>query len=487
MAQEIMVAGAIYEDVPSVRLPDSHGTFHPFVDTSDTTAVAADVAQGKTFHLADGSAATGTAAGATLVTKSITANGTYDAGDDGADGYSEVTVNVSGGGGGGGVDPKDVNFIDYDGTVLHAYTAAEFAALTALPENPTHDGLVAQGWNWTLADAQSYVAEYGILTIGQMYVTASGDTEIDIELVEGRLSPYLGLAPNGTVTIDWGDGSTPDTVTGTSLTTIVDTRHDYAGAGTYTIRVRVESGSLCLQGVLNGKAILHGGSGTSSVDNFYASCVSAVRMAQGVGMENGAFANCTSMASISIPAGVASVGTNVFYATGLTSATVPGGVTSTGGNVFSQSTKLRYVSLPKSIASFTSYAFNSASSLRSLALPPSITTLPGSTFSSNRALRRVSIPNGVTTIENSAIYGCWSLVSIVLPSSLTSIDKYALYGCNTLTSIHFTSARPPAVAAANVFTALPTDCKIYVPAGSLSAYTSAANYPSSSTYTYVEE
>lgn len=63
MAQEIMVMGAIYEDVPSVRLPDSNGTFHPFTDTSDTTAVAGDVAQGKTFHLADGTLATGTASG----------------------------------------------------------------------------------------------------------------------------------------------------------------------------------------------------------------------------------------------------------------------------------------------------------------------------------------------------------------------------------------------------------------------------------------
>ena len=34
---------------------------------------------------------------ATLITKSITANGTYDAEDDDADGYSSVTVNVSGG------------------------------------------------------------------------------------------------------------------------------------------------------------------------------------------------------------------------------------------------------------------------------------------------------------------------------------------------------------------------------------------------------
>lgn len=36
--------------------------------------------------------------GSTLVAKSITANGTYDPTDDNADGYSSVTVNVSGGG-----------------------------------------------------------------------------------------------------------------------------------------------------------------------------------------------------------------------------------------------------------------------------------------------------------------------------------------------------------------------------------------------------
>lgn len=33
----------------------------------------------------------------------------------------------------------------------------------------------------------------------------------------------------------------------------------------------------------------------------------------------------------------------------------------------------------------------------------------------------------------------------------------------------------------------PTGCKIYVPTGSLAAYTSTSNYPSSSTYTYIEE
>ena len=39
----------------------------------------------------------------TLITKSITVNGTYNASSDNADGYSSVTVNVSGGGGGIGI------------------------------------------------------------------------------------------------------------------------------------------------------------------------------------------------------------------------------------------------------------------------------------------------------------------------------------------------------------------------------------------------
>ena len=39
-----------------------------------------------------------------LIEKTVTANDTYDASDDDADGYSSVTVNVSGGGGGADVD-----------------------------------------------------------------------------------------------------------------------------------------------------------------------------------------------------------------------------------------------------------------------------------------------------------------------------------------------------------------------------------------------
>lgn len=53
-----------------------------------------------TYNVTDYASADVAVPGASLGTKSITANGTYDAEDDSLDGYSSVTVNVSGGGGG---------------------------------------------------------------------------------------------------------------------------------------------------------------------------------------------------------------------------------------------------------------------------------------------------------------------------------------------------------------------------------------------------
>lgn len=75
-------------------------------------------------------------------------------------------------GGGGVVDEMaDVLFIDYDGTPLFGYTLEEAHALTSLPTPPAHEGLIFDGWSYTLDELRN-VREGA--EIGPYYKTASG-------------------------------------------------------------------------------------------------------------------------------------------------------------------------------------------------------------------------------------------------------------------------------------------------------------------------
>jgi len=100
-SKNIVAKGTTYNGVESVTFPTSPSGTATFFEVSDTTATASDVLNSKYFYTAAGvkTQGTGAAPSPTLITKSITANGTYDAEDDDADGYSSVTVSVSGGGG----------------------------------------------------------------------------------------------------------------------------------------------------------------------------------------------------------------------------------------------------------------------------------------------------------------------------------------------------------------------------------------------------
>lgn len=63
MAQNIMLMGASYSAVPAVTLPKTGGGTASFTDVTDTTATAADVAQGSWFYTAAGVRTAGTSQG----------------------------------------------------------------------------------------------------------------------------------------------------------------------------------------------------------------------------------------------------------------------------------------------------------------------------------------------------------------------------------------------------------------------------------------
>ena len=337
------------------------------------------------------------------------------------DGYvSAIQAIPTGGGGSSGDASGQVKFIDYDGTIVASKTKAEINAMTSdsdLPSNPTHTGLTAQGWNWTLAQikAQLTAIPDGEIYVGQMYVTTSGDTEIDVEFVDSaRLSPILTIAVNGTITVDWGDNTTPDTVTGTSLTSRKAVGpHNYASTGSYTIKIGASTGNTYSFYGTSAYTLLRKNT-TDNQNRVYSNCIKNVRIGNGItSIGSSAFQNCYSLASITIPSGITSIESSAFQ------------------NCY----PLASVTIPSNVTTIKNYAFQNCYALASVTIPNSVTSIGNSVFQNCYSLVSVIIPSGVTSIGNSAFYYCSSLASVTIPSSVTSIETYAFYNCYALTSI----------------------------------------------------
>lgn len=396
-------------------------------DVSDTTAIESDVLEGKKFHKADGSLATGTHEDFVPAP------------------YNDV-----------------VFWDDYVGEIAYSYSASEFMNLSEMPQNPVHSGMTSQGWNWTLADAKTQLATTGFLSVGQMYVTADGKTRAYITIpnnarktvkVNWRQTVAYG------VSVNFGDGSSDVTASGTGKKNAV---HEYAVCGNYVITFTVSSGTLSFGDGGNSATLVQ--SGESAVR--YPYCAMLRRLEIGANVEdiyNNCLYNSYLLETITIPNTIALIGDNALYASySMRHITIPSSCTSIGGGVFRAMRSLCDISFPKQVTAIGANSLRDFS-IVNVALPP-LTAITEYMFAANTMISR-----------------------LVIPSTVTSIAANAFNGNVGMKEYHFKSATPPAVASSNAFTSIPSDCVIYVPSGSLLAYTSASNYPSSETYTYIEE
>ena len=350
-------------------------------------------------------------------------------------------------GSGGGSSDGDVIFIDYDGSIVTTKTKTEINAMTSdsdLPANPTHTGLTSQGWNWTVAQikAQLTAMPNHKVYVGQMYVTTSGDTEIDITLEDAtHLSPYLAVAVNGTITVDWGDNTTPDTMTGSNTSTLIYQQHTYAVTGNYKLTIHVASGTCYLSGGGGNQypGIFRSVSGISdnAANTVYAYCVKAIRIGNNIRISERAFCRCGRMETITIPSTITDIEAEVFYyCYCLTSLTIPNGITKTNQNICQSCFLLTSVSIPAGVTQILANSFAFCYSLRDITIPSDVTRLDASAFSSCQLLADVAIPSGLTSLGSAAFSNCYSFHSdITIPSNITTIPASIFNGCNKIKSI----------------------------------------------------
>ena len=356
------------------------------------------------------------------------------------------------------VEPKYINFYDYDGTILYSWTSAELKVKTALPDLPSHAGLICEGWNWTLAALQENNVP---MNVGAMYVTDDNTTRVYIHLEEGRLSPMLGVCPNGTATIDWGDGSTTDTLTGTNTRAVKWTpTHNYAAPGDYMIKISYTN------------KLGFSGSGSSNQNSYL------LRYASGADVRNYVYQNA--IKKIELGPNIDLRGGSFMFMRSLESVTIPNTTTTEIGDTgFSRCSALKHVNIPSSIIRLKIRNFEQCTSLQSISLPQSLVELQNSgIFQMCLTLHSITLPPSLTTVvTTNVLSNLQSLTYFRVPLAFNNILAGAFQNCYALKTLDFTSfTSVPTLANTTALSNIPDDCEIRVPGSLLTEWKAATNW-----------
>lgn len=133
---------------------------------------------------------------------------------------------------------------------------------------------------------------------------------------------------------------------------------------------------------------------------------------------DGAFTNCTNLATLQLGNNVTSIGGSAFSQTALSGIlSIPDGVTSIGAQAFQDLTDLTTLSIGTGLASIGNYAFDGCTGLTS-----------------------ISFGTHAFTIGSNAFQDCTGLTDLTLPANLTSVGQSAFRGCSGLENIYFYAA-----------------------------------------------
>lgn len=141
------------------------------------------------------------------------------------------------------------------------------------------------------------------------------------------------------------------------------------------------------------------------------------------------------------------------------------GVKSIGYQAFRNNNSLESISIPDSVTLIDGRAFQDCIKLTAVTIGSGVTSIGRIAFSNCNRLQSITIPDSVTSIGDTAFYSCTGLTAVIIGSGVTSIESNAFNNCWSLMSITCKSTVAPTIGS-NIFTSMPSNGTLYVPAGS---------------------
>lgn len=400
------------------------------------------------------------------------------------------------------LEEKDLNFYDFEGTLVASYDADEIAGLTELPEAPDHSAdevpLTFEEWNWTLEEIKEYHTDMpeNKIDVGATYHPTDGKLHLIVEtLVDNYLNP-LQLSFNNGAQIDWGDGTSSSV--GSS-----DIKHFYEKRGRYHVVATTTSTTFTVyknNNLLPKEAFVP--RAITDLRNTFAFCALLEKVVipssiTTLGVSQGSLRECYSLDTIILPHSLTEVGTySMMQCYSLRVLSLPPTITSIGNYAMGNCYSLKKITIPKGLLSLGSYSlqyigekeirlpssltsigstcFAYMNALRKINIPAGVREIPNYAFNSCQSLEQVELNEGLETIGSNVFYGVRSLQTLVIPSTVTSIGSSAFYSYYSLPTVTVLATTPPTLGS-GAFSGSGLQ-KIYVPAESVEAYKSATNW-----------
>lgn len=293
---------------------------------------------------------------------------------------------------GGGVkvvEPwREVNFVDYDGTVVKSFSAGEFLNLKESDidaiKPPEHNNLRFLTWNLENLDIQGHVNNFRTLLVGALYTTIDECTHAYIRISsdgERNITINFTQSQANGVIVKWGDGSgeTSEKTGAVALT------HKYPSVGEYDLSMQVTSGTFQIgrgtaaSAFVTGTAVqcamlreIHIDRRANVSAYAFANCIGLERVAHINQFRPNTFMNCKSLQAIVTVA--SGIGATVFSGcTALKVAALSYNTTVEGVNLFYGCTNLQYCVVPYDTVVY-GYTYNGCP-VNSIAIPPTISTI----------------------------------------------------------------------------------------------------------------